>query len=234
MGTWVWVSHGFKIRDPYLYSLYTHRLYPVGFYTHVNPYLAFSTFPFNKNVQSWVIMNISGDAVTKDKEATRVALGTIKTRFWYNPKFWALADRSLATQGIGKLNVERAWIVTQSYHLRFIETKDSQGNDAPVWQLTRKPITSDTKKHREYLSIIQNDHYLVRLHFLEVEKRFVDCAGCKSDTHLAHMCPFPKIEDWMGPIPDNASSSTWKEVPIRKRETHLLIVGKMVGLEREA
>ena len=87
--------------------------------------------------------------------------------------------------------------------LRF-ETKDSRRNNAPIWQLTGKPITTDHARHREYLSIIRGERYLVGLHFLDIKKRFVDCAGCKSDNHPAHMCPFPKTEDWMGPTPDNA------------------------------
>jgi hypothetical protein len=80
-----------------------------------------------------------------------------------------------------------------------------QGNNTPIWQLTGKPITADIVRQREYLSVIRGEHYLVGSHFLEIEKCFVDCAGCKSDAHPAHMCPpFPKTEDWMGPTPDNA------------------------------
>lgn len=166
--------------------------------------LAFNALPFDKAVQSWVIMNISGDAVTDEENAKNTALGTIKTSLWFNSKFRAIADRCLAIQGVGESTAERAWLVTKTYNLTYIETKDSKGNEAPIWQLTGKPITEDADRHREYLSIIRNGRYLVGLHFLEIEKRFVDCASCKSDTHPAHMCPFPKIEDWMGPAPDNA------------------------------
>lgn len=165
--------------------------------------LAFNALPFDKEIQSWVIMNISGDAVTDSQAAKEQALGVIKSHLWFNSKFRAFADRCLASLGVGESTAERAYLVTKSYDLTFIKTKDSQGNEAPIWQLTGKPITTDPERHREYLGIVRSERYLVGIHFLEIEKRFVDCAGCKSDTHPAHMCPFPKIEDWMGPTPDN-------------------------------
>jgi len=169
----------------------------------VTPTLAFSALPFDKGVQSWVIMNISGDAVNDSQAAKNNALGVIKSHLWVDTKFRAFADRCLARLGIGESTAERACLVTMTYDLTYIEAQDSQGNDAPIWQLTGKPITSDVERHREYLGIIRGGRYLVGLHFLEIKKRFVDCAGCKSDTHPAHMCPFPKVEDWMRPIPDN-------------------------------
>ena len=169
----------------------------------VTPTLAFNALPFDKGIQSWVIMNISGDAVTDSQAAKNQALGIIKSHLWFNSKFRAFADRCLAALGVGESQAERACLVTMTYDLTYIETKDSQGNDAPIWQLTGKPITADPDRHKEYLGIIRGERYLVGVHFLEIEKRFVDCAGCKSDTHPAHMCPFPKIEDWMGPTPDN-------------------------------
>ena len=161
----------------------------------VTPTLAFSALPFDRDAQSWVIMNISGDAVADCKDAKSNAIGVIKTQLWYNSKFRALADRCLAPLKVGESTPERAYLATTTYDLSYIETKDSQGNDAPIWQLTGKPITTDMERHKEYLGIIRSGRYLVGLHFLEIEKRFVDCAGCKLDTHPAHMCPFPKIED---------------------------------------
>jgi len=169
----------------------------------VTPTLAFSALPFDKGVQSWVIMNISGDAVNDSQAAKNNALGVIKSHLWFDPKFRAVTDRCLAMLGVGESTAERACLVTMTYDLTYIETKDSQGNDAPIWQLTGKPITADVERHREYLGIIRGGRYLVGIHFLEIEKHFVDCAGCKSDTHPAHMCPFPRVEDWMGPTPDN-------------------------------
>lgn len=170
----------------------------------VTPTLTFSALPFDEGAQSWVIMNISGDAVDDTREAKNQAMGAIKVYLWYNAKFRALADRCLAPQNIGESTAERAYLATTSYDLAYVETKDSQGNDAPIWQLTGKPITTDMGRHKEYLNIIRGGRYMVGLHFLEIERRFVDCAGCKSDTHPAHMCPFPRTEDWMGPVPDNA------------------------------
>jgi hypothetical protein len=170
----------------------------------VTPSLAFNVLPFDGITQSWVVMNISGNAVKNSEAAKKTALGVIKSKLWYNTRFRAITDRCLAAQGLGESTAERAYLVTKTYDLTYIETKDGQGDDAPIWQLTGKPITTDPARHREYLNVVRNIRYLVGVHFLEIEKRFVDCAGCKSDTHPAHMCPLPNVEDWMGPIPDNA------------------------------
>jgi hypothetical protein len=45
------------------------------------------------------------------------------------------------------------------------------------------------------------------LHMLTIDKRIVDCVWCKSNTHPAHACPFPKIPDWLGLVPTAASSA---------------------------
>lgn len=170
-----------------------------------HPELTFSVLPFDKSLQSWVIMNISGDAVVNTPQAKALALGAIKHTLWHDSKFRSLADRCLAAQKVVGSTSARAHQATTSFDLTFIESHDSSGNEAPIWQLTGKPITDDPTAHQLFINLIRQQKYYVGLHLLLIDKRMVECVWCKSNTHPGHACPLPKVEDWLGPKPDNAA-----------------------------
>lgn len=171
----------------------------------VHPELTFNVLPFDKTIQSWVIMNITGDAVANTPEAKALALGAIKHCLWHNSSFRSLADRCLAAQKFAGSTSARAHRATTTFDLTFIDSHDSSGNEAPIWQLTGKPVTDDPNTHRQFIDLIRRQKYYVGLHLLLIDKRIVECVWCKSNTHPGHACPFPKVEDWLGPIPDNAA-----------------------------
>jgi hypothetical protein len=86
----------------------------------VTPTLAFNALPFNKEAQSWVIMNVSGDAVSDSEDKKNVALGKIKSLLWFDTKFRAFADRCLAPLGVGESTAERAYLATTTYDLSIL------------------------------------------------------------------------------------------------------------------
>jgi hypothetical protein len=173
----------------------------------VHPELTFSVLPFNSGLQSWVIMNISRDAVQKGDAAKRDVLGKIKALLWHSPHFRAITDKCLATVGIAGSCSERAYKATTSFEITYIESNNAQGIHAPIWQLTGRPLSSDPLLHEEFLASVRQQHYWVGLHMLTIDKCIVDCVWCKSNTHPAHACPFPKIPDWLGLVPTAASSA---------------------------
>ncbi|KAF8957774.1 hypothetical protein BDZ97DRAFT_84951 [Flammula alnicola] len=193
----------------------------------VRPDLAFNALPFDPDLQSWVIMNMSGNAVRKEepqadqvqaetdpqtedapvrREATakEKALGAIKYKLWHNHEFRAHVTRVLKASGATTDSVaELAYLATTSFDLHYVETKDGETEEdrAPVYQLTGKPLSSKKEDMNEYYRIVRfpGKHYFVGLHKLEVDKRFVNCRWCKSDSHPAHKCPFLQTPDWLGP-----------------------------------
>lgn len=167
----------------------------------VRPELTFSVIPFKENLKSWVITNITGGAVRDVESRKDEALGVIKKTLWHNEAFRRIVNDCLAEKKVEGSIDERAFMATTSYELFFIENKDASGLDVPVWLLMGKPITEDEEKHREYLRIIRTTKFFVGLHALLLEKKFVNCVWCKSDTHPGHNCPLPKVEDWNGPKP---------------------------------
>ena len=169
----------------------------------VNESLTFSAVPFDKMLQSWVIMTISGDAVKETDIAKRKALSAIKSVLWVNKDFRAFADRACAFNKIAGSAAERAYHATSSFDLTYVDTCDAKGDHAPIWQLTGKPLVLDPAQHARYLHIIRSQDYFVGLHPLLIGKRHLDCSWCKSTMHPAHKCPFPLIKDWHGPCPDN-------------------------------
>ncbi|GLB44701.1 putative RNase H [Lyophyllum shimeji] len=169
--------------------------------------LAFNVLPFDTGLSSWVIMNISGDAVQPGDAAKHKALGEIKKVLWHDPRFRAIADKCLAAQNISGSCSERAVKATNPFNITFIDSDNAQGVHAPIWQLTGRPLSSDPAIQEEFLLNIRSHRYWVGMHMLVIDKRIVNCVWCKSDTHPSHACPFPKVHDWLGPIPTASSNA---------------------------
>jgi hypothetical protein len=164
----------------------------------INPHLAFSVVPFDSNSRSWIIAFITGDFVANDATAKNQALGVIKHTLWNLPNFRRLANQCLAAANIPGSAAERAFLVTKTFDLCFAPLSC---DDPPMWALTGKPITEDDDIHREYLKIIRDTTYLVGMHKLDLGKSWIDCVWCKMDTHPAHHCSWPQMQEWIGPKP---------------------------------
>lgn len=167
----------------------------------VRPDLTFSIVSFSKKLKSWVITNITGGAVRRDDSRKEAAMGVIKKTLWHDEAFRRIVNDCMAENRIQGSIDERVYMATTSFELLYIENKDASGAEVPMWLLTGKPITDDEEKHREYLRIVRNTKFFVGIHALLLEKKFVNCVWCKSDTHPGHACPFPLVEDWNGPKP---------------------------------
>ncbi|KAJ6574062.1 hypothetical protein B0H19DRAFT_1341032 [Mycena capillaripes] len=173
----------------------------------VNVKLTFSVVRFDKDIESWVVMTISGDAVRDTPHAKAKVLGAIKRRLWNNTPFVNFVNGVLGAAGVAGSGRQRVVEATRTFQLTYVETDDQAGDHAPVFQLTAKPITTDPAKHRQWLALIRGlpGGYVAGLHALHIDKRWVNCTGCKSQMHPAHSCPLPKITGWLGQVPDNAA-----------------------------
>ncbi|KAG6893239.1 hypothetical protein C0992_010774, partial [Termitomyces sp. T32_za158] len=133
----------------------------------VTPTLAFSIVPFDEDLRSWVIMNISGDVVRPGLEAKTHALGTIKSTLWHNTRFRAAANTAMSDSNVPGLTDERALKATQSFQIMHIESHNACREFAPIWQLTGKPITRNANLHKAVIEAIQAPHYWLATHLLE-------------------------------------------------------------------
>ena len=165
------------------------------------PKIAFSVVPFDLSLHSWVIANISGDIVSDDPKVICRALGVIKKKLWHDQDFRRITYQCLTAMGIQASSTACAFYTTLTFDIHYAPNlvKDAA---APMWILMGKPITTDTTLHQQYLRIIRNATYFVGMHKLEINKRWLDCVWCKSDTHPAHQCPLPQMDDWLGPKPN--------------------------------
>ncbi|KAG6874762.1 hypothetical protein C0992_006656 [Termitomyces sp. T32_za158] len=114
----------------------------------VTPTLAFSIVPFDKDLRSWVIMNILGDVVRPGLEAKTHTLGTIKSILWHDTRFRAAANAAMSESSVPGLTDECALKATQSFQITYIESHNASGEFAPIWQLTGKPITKNANLHK--------------------------------------------------------------------------------------
>ncbi|KAJ6594781.1 hypothetical protein B0H19DRAFT_1366562 [Mycena capillaripes] len=173
----------------------------------VNSKLTFSVVPFDKKIESWIVMTISGDAVRDTPLAKAKVLGAIKRRLWNHTPFVNFVNGVLGAAGVAGSGRQRVVEATRTFNLTYVETDDQAGDHPPVFQLTAKPITDDPAKHRQWLGLIRGmpGGYVAGLHALLIDKRWVNCTGCKSQMHPAHSCPLPKVPGWLGQVPDNAA-----------------------------
>ncbi|KAF9492428.1 hypothetical protein BDN71DRAFT_1509442 [Pleurotus eryngii] len=73
------------------------------------------------------------------------------------------------------------------------------------WHLTAKPITDDEKKHKDWLTALQERKSFIinKIFAVEVKPGFARCDFCKNESHPKSTCPFPKVQGWKGPKPSN-------------------------------
>jgi hypothetical protein len=172
--------------------------------------IVFHALPFDNSIMSWVIMNISGSAVSNDDTVKKSVLATIKSKLWRDSHFCSLASQLLQESGVitpSGSGTEYAVYATDSWELMYVETGDREGQPDPIYILTGKPLTKDKDKHRLWLAIIRKTSYYHELEKLDIEKKWMNCVWCKSDTHPAFRCPFPtRDEGWLGPTPEQLAS----------------------------
>jgi hypothetical protein len=112
----------------------------------VNDKLTFHAIPFDLDVESWVIMTISGDAVRDDARSKAKALGQIKRRLWADTQFVNFVNTVLAKAGVSGSPNQRVVEATKSFELTYVDTGNVKGEHAPVYQLTGKPTTKDASE----------------------------------------------------------------------------------------
>ncbi|EIN10795.1 hypothetical protein PUNSTDRAFT_43587 [Punctularia strigosozonata HHB-11173 SS5] len=173
----------------------------------VNEDICFHVLSFDPNYYEWTIMHISGDAVraAEDQEALpevkNEILTAIKTVLWKDKPFRNFVDQVLRAAGIPGTVNDRVAYATSSFTLTYIPLRNQQGRLDPVMQLMGRPIATNYDEHRRWLALIRKPSYYVKggLKKLLIEKKDIECALCKSVTHPAWDCPFPKIAGWSGP-----------------------------------
>ncbi|KAJ6560469.1 hypothetical protein B0H19DRAFT_1147843 [Mycena capillaripes] len=158
----------------------------------VHTKLTFAVVRFDEELESWVVMTISGDAVRDTPLAKAKALGAIKRRLWNNTAFVNFVNGVLGAAGVAGSGRQCVVDATRSFDLTYIETDDQAGDHAPVYQLTAKPITSDPPN---------------------TASGSASSAECLAATPPVYTpssstsdgCPLPKVPGWLGQVPDNAA-----------------------------
>jgi hypothetical protein len=154
----------------------------------VNRKLSFHALRFDPDLDSWVIMTISGDAVCEGDDAKHAAMGVIKKKLWHYPRFRALCNDIMTAEGVTGTIDQRVVRTTDTFDLTLIHTDNQHGVSTPLYQLTAKPITRVAKLHREWVDLIRfpPGGYVVRMHALVIDRHFVDCIWCKNKMHPGH------------------------------------------------
>ena len=165
-------------------------------------HLAFNAVSPDVQVESWVILNLSGSFVTPEQLHMINALRTIATTLMTDRAFLSMTNTQLAKRGIGKTATERAMISISTFRLTFIPRTLEDGIEQPIWQLQGMPISRDLKTHLVWLRIIRRTHFMVNnILSLEPDKSPFGCVWCKAETHSSENCPLPNTNDWKGPTP---------------------------------
>lgn len=191
--------------------------------------VAFNAISFDMSIQSWVIMNITGDAIADTERRKKQVMGTIKSRLWQDQAIRDEMSTMMAIGGATNCSInELVFRATATYELTFIDAVDAQGQPNPIFQLTGRPLTSNEADHHRLLAQIRcpappgksrlpnaksgkapgNNPFPYITpdgHLLKIGKTFVNCIWCKAGTHPAHKCPFLAVDDWRGPRHDAAS-----------------------------
>ncbi|KAJ7133772.1 hypothetical protein C8R43DRAFT_1089692 [Mycena crocata] len=172
----------------------------------VHDELCFHALPFDLAVESWLVLTISGDAVRDDEKQKAKVLGQIKKELWADLQFVNFTNKVLAAKGVQGSPGQRVVEATSTFNLVYVDTDNQHGVHAPCYQLLAKPISSDPDTHRTWVALIRDKRrgYVVGMHALIIDKRFIDCIWCKTKIHPAHGCTFHRTPGWLSLTPDGA------------------------------
>ncbi|KAF9491974.1 hypothetical protein BDN71DRAFT_1509878 [Pleurotus eryngii] len=167
---------------------------------------AFSAIRFDIDVHSWFITDIMGQFVEDDPHMMSMALEAIKQTLYMNTKFRNHVDGCLAKIEKPRPINDRVRDALSTFELWSMNIMNKAKQEQVVWQLFAKPIAGDGLEYTEWLYIIKGQHYFIdtaleiKLAKIKSAKPYDSCAFCKCKTHTSEDCPYPKVEDWKGPI----------------------------------
>ncbi|KAK0461474.1 hypothetical protein IW261DRAFT_1428569 [Armillaria novae-zelandiae] len=103
---------------------------------------------FNPNALAWTITTFQGNVISNDPELLAEALACIKAATWHDTSIQNLVKRITQTQGCSGNPAELTVMMTQSWCLSYIETKNFDEDKGPIFLLTGAPITNNLDLHR--------------------------------------------------------------------------------------
>ncbi|KAF9491973.1 hypothetical protein BDN71DRAFT_1509877 [Pleurotus eryngii] len=161
--------------------------------------------PLKKTPNSWVITNFVGGCVSSDTREMKKALGAIISNLFDDEAFTREVNKALTARGIGKSVLERKIIMLSSFSLAFIHRFTDDMEYTPVWQLAGRPLYNNMKDHHQWLKKMRHTAFDIGdMKYLTSTTEILGCVWCKAETHSSEDCPFPRLEDWKGPIPNHA------------------------------
>ncbi|KAJ8691277.1 hypothetical protein PTI98_010866 [Pleurotus ostreatus] len=186
-----------------------------------------SNIPLSEN--SWIVCNFKGGPVMNRPEKMTEALTAISRQICQLNGLRSLANRILSKEGVGQSSEERIHVAIAGLSLIYIDRRDEEDREDPVWQLHGKPLTKLDKEHREWLRAVRHVSFFIDSTTELIQERArVGCVWCKSELHTNLNCPLPRVKDWLGPQPpkerltpeprDTSSSKEGKRATRKERK----------------
>ncbi|KAK0471016.1 hypothetical protein IW261DRAFT_1514070 [Armillaria novae-zelandiae] len=159
--------------------------------------------PLNPKSLAWTITAFQGNVVSNDPELIAEALACIKTATWHDTSIQNLVKRITQTQGRSGNPAELTVMMTHSWRLSYVETRNLDDDKGPVFLLTGEPITDNLELHRAIAAHIRKLRIRVNYQQLINVDKIIGCDWCKNQDHPSHACPFPEVDStWYGPSTD--------------------------------
>ncbi|KAK0494238.1 hypothetical protein EDD18DRAFT_1401892 [Armillaria luteobubalina] len=144
-----------------------------------------------------------GNVVNDDPELITEALACIKAATWHDTSIQNLVKRITQSQGCSGNPAKLTVMMTQSWRLSYIETKNFDDDKGPVFLLTGAPIMNNLNMHRAITAHIRRLRIRVNFQQLINIDKIIGCNWCKNQNHLSHACLFLEVDStWYGPSTD--------------------------------
>ncbi|TFK79427.1 hypothetical protein K466DRAFT_570239 [Polyporus arcularius HHB13444] len=155
------------------------------------PFLTFHTAPRSTAMTHWV-MQLEG-FLTGDERNIRTAILRVlaedEMQLWIQRMVYANPD-------FAGISVERAVAsVIASLRLETLQL----GNGNYVTNVFIQPPTRDLREWRRWVAALRVRRYRSFANGTGRVRPIVECGGCRSVSHPAHLCPFPRTRGWNGP-----------------------------------
>jgi hypothetical protein len=172
------------------------------------PNITFELFPFDPTFPTF-LFPLEGFVTTDATRIKTVVLHTWSTDVVYDDFTWIILrdpnfPGDLADENIADFIANCFSRMTESLSVELLDYKKPKDIPSPIFNTFAMIPTRDPKTWHDIRALLEKTPYLDPLNGIGKKGPIRQCQICQCITHPRGLCPFPKLDSWVGPTANQA------------------------------
>lgn len=172
------------------------------------PNITFELFPFDPTFPTFLFL-LEGFVTSDTTRIKMVVLHNWNTDTVYD-EFTAITLRDpnfpadIDADNIADFIANSFARITESFSVELLNYKKPKDIPSPIFNIFATIPTRDPKTWHDIRALLENIQYLDPLNGTRKKGAIRQCQICQCVTHPKGLCPFPKLDGWVGPTANQA------------------------------